>query len=109
MISLLLSFACGFTLQPASRPLHSHAVARAAPPLAVDTGKFARHSDLSPGCAPLGILIAGFDDDQLEEIAGAVESIFADADGQVRHVPIAVLDQRDFGRGVLLKDVLAEL
>ena len=45
-------------------------VARVTTVLAQDTGKFVRHSELSPGCAPLGVLCAGFDGEQLEMIAG---------------------------------------
>ena len=41
---------------------------------APEGGQFVRHSELAPGCAPLGVLVAGFDEDQLEAIAGVLES-----------------------------------
>jgi hypothetical protein len=33
-----------------------------------------RHNELSPGCAPLGLLCGGLSEDALEDIADAVES-----------------------------------
>ena len=58
-----------------------------------------RHNELSPGCAPLGVLCGGLSEDALEDIADAVESVFAgpDEDGsmQTTHVPIVPLAQGD--------------
>eukprot|EP00966_Prymnesium_polylepis_P256731 5930466-Prymnesium_polylepis.1 len=65
-------FFVGFTRTtptPAAQWPALRTVARATV-LAQDTGKFVRHSELSPGCAPLGVLCAGFDGEQLEMIAG---------------------------------------
>ena len=74
-------------------------------------GKFVRHSELSPGCAPLGVLCAGLSDDELETLALAVEGVWTGADGDEaadpRHVPIVVLEEADMRRR--LRDVLAEL
>uniref|UniRef100_A0A7S0Q258 Uncharacterized protein n=1 Tax=Coccolithus braarudii TaxID=221442 RepID=A0A7S0Q258_9EUKA len=82
-------------------------------PPPADSGKFMRHKDLAPGCAPLGIVCAGLTDDQLEAVANAVESVWsgADAEGeeQIQHVPIAALGQADLRPWVKLRDVLAEL
>ena len=58
-----------------------------------------RHNELSPGCAPLGVLCGGLSEDALEDIADAVESVFAgpDEEGnmQTTHVPIVPLAQGD--------------
>ena len=58
-----------------------------------------RHNELSPGCAPLGVLCGGLSEDALEDIADAVESVFAgpDEDGnmQTTHIPIVPLAQGD--------------
>ena len=74
-------------------------------------GKFKRHAELSPGCAPLGVLCAGLAEDELETLAQAVEGVWTGADGDEtaapRHVPIVVLVQTDLRRR--LRDVLAEL
>ena len=72
-----------------------------------EAGKFVRHADLQPGCAPLGVVTAGFDDDALEMLADAVETAFAGPDGAISHVPIAVLAQADLR--MQLRDVLARL
>jgi len=74
-----------------------------------ERGKFVRHRDLEPGCAPLGVLCAGFDEEQLEAIAECVEDVWRGPDGAMAQVPIAVLSQDDFGRGVRLRDVLAQV
>ena len=75
---------------------------------AYEPGKFQRHSELQPGCAPLGVVCAGFSEDALEALADVVEYTLMDADGQAtKHVPIAVLDKRDLRRR--LRDVLAQL
>ena len=58
-----------------------------------------RHNELSPGCAPLGVLCGGLSEDALEDIADAVESVFAgpyeDGNIQTTHVPIVPLAQGD--------------
>ena len=58
-----------------------------------------RHNELSPGCAPLGVLCGGLSEDALEDIADAVESVFAgpdeDSSMQTTHVPIVPLAQGD--------------
>ena len=59
--------------------------------------------DLSPGCAPLGVLCAGFSDDQLEAIADVVETSF------LRPVPIVALSESDLAPRVALRDVLAQM
>ena len=73
-----------------------------------DSTKFVRHSELNPGGAPLGVVCAGFSEDDLEMIAATVEEVYVDAEGAAtQHVPIVVL-----GRGDLrlkLRDVLAQL
>jgi len=75
-----------------------------------ERGKFVRHADLQPGCAPLAVLCAGFDEEQLEAIAECVEGVWRGPDGEaLAQVPIAVLSQEDFGRGVRLRDVLAQV
>ena len=79
------------------------------PPEGEERGKFLRHAELEPGCAPLGVLCAGFDEDQLEAIGECVERVWQSPDGNVAQVPIAVLSQDDFKRGVRLRDVLAQL
>jgi len=65
------------------------------PEEAPERGAFARHRDLSPGCAPLGVICAGLDDDMLEAVALTVENVWsaADGDGQISHVPIVALAQ----------------
>jgi hypothetical protein len=72
-------------------------------------GKFVRHNELAPGCAPLGIVTAGLGEDELEALAETIEGIWqgADVDGPVQHVPIAVLADVDLR--LRLRDVLATL
>lgn len=79
------------------------------PPAGEERGKFVRHAELDPGCAPLGVLCAGFDEEQLEAIAQCVEGVWRGPDGDLAEVPIAVLSQDDFKRGVRLRDVLAQM
>lgn len=79
------------------------------PPSGDDAGKFVRHAELKTGCAPLGVLAAGFDEDALEVISDCVESVWRGPDGELAHVPIAVLAEDDFRRGVRLRDVLAQV
>lgn len=81
-----------------------------------EPGKFVRHSELAPGCAPLGVLVAGFDEDQLEAIAGVLESVvFPEAEGEAEDgkardpLPIVPLGAQDFKPRVRLRDVLAQL
>merc|ERR1712138_251485 len=80
-----------------------------APLLAADDedGKFVRHSELNPGCAPLGVLLAGFGEDELEAIAMSIEEVFSGPDGAITHVPIVPLAAGD--TRVRLRDVLATL
>ena len=80
-----------------------------APLLAADAddGKFVRHSELNPGCAPLGVLLAGFGEDELEAIAMSIEEVFSGPDGAITHVPIVPLAAGD--TRVRLRDVLATL
>ena len=71
-----------------------------------------RHNELSPGCAPLGVLCGGFSEDALEDIADAVESVFEgpDEEGDMQvaaHIPIVPLAQGDMR--LRLRDVLADL
>ena len=72
-----------------------------------DEGKFVRHSELNPGCAPLGVLLAGFGEDELEAIAMSIEEVFSGPDGAITHVPIVPLAAGD--TRVRLRDVLATL
>ena len=55
------------------------------------------HNELSPGCAPLGVLCGGLSEDALEDIADAVESVFEgpDEEGNMHtpHIPIVPLAQ----------------
>lgn len=104
-ISLDLALVCSTAAFPLARSLPSpRSPPRAPPLLAQESGKFSRHADLSPGCSPLGVLCAGFDADQLELLAEAIDSTFADADGESsRHVPIVALDQADLSRSVQLQ------
>ena len=74
-----------------------------------EQGKFVRHAELQPGCAPLGVLLAGFNEDQLEVVAEAIENVFDGPDGPTKHVPIVPLAHEDLGAGVRLRDVLATL
>jgi len=69
-----------------------------------ESGKFVRHTELQPGCAPLGVLTVGLREDDLEVLADAVESVW---DGMDAHIPIAVLAQTDVRRQ--LRDILAKL
>lgn len=74
---------------------------------AEEPGQFLRHNDLQPGCAPLGVVCAGFDDDALEALAATIEDVMSDADGKpMAHVPIAVLGRSDLR--LRLRDVLAQ-
>lgn len=75
----------------------------------VEPGKFVRHSDLEPGCAPLGVVCSGFDEDQLEAIGEAIEDTWSGPDGPMPAVPIAVLGEGDLNRRTRLYDVLAQL
>ena len=77
------------------------------PHSSTEYGKFQRHNELAPGCAPLGVLCGGFDEDQLEGIAEAIESVFETPDGPGPHVPIVPLAQGDMR--LRLRDVLAKL
>ena len=73
-----------------------------------EPGKFKPHSELQPGCSPLGVVCAGFCDDGLEALAATIESILTDAEGQATaHVPIAVLAKGDLR--LRLRDVLGQL
>ncbi|KAL1518475.1 hypothetical protein AB1Y20_002766 [Prymnesium parvum] len=91
-------------------PLHLPPPPRAAPPRCVERGKFVRHAELSPGCAPLGVLCAGLDEAQLDLLAEAIDETFIDAEGGASaYVPIVPLEQSDFSPRVLLQDVLAQL
>lgn len=74
-----------------------------------EIGKFARHADLQPGCAPLGVVVAGLGDDELEEVAACIEDVWQGAPGEapLSHVPIAVLAESDLR--LRLRDILAEL
>lgn len=73
-----------------------------------EAGKFVRHSELSPGAAPLGAVVCGFDDDSLEALGEAIEGVYDNADGEpIAHVPIAVLAQGDLR--LPLRRILSEL
>ena len=72
-----------------------------------DSGQFTRHSELQPGCSPLGVLCAGFSEDGLEALAQAIESTQEGPDGQMSYVPIAVVSKSDMR--LRLRDVLADL
>ena len=72
-----------------------------------EDAKFLRHADLQPGCAPLGIVTAGFESDELEILADTVEQVYSGPDGEISHIPILVLEQSDLRRP--LRDVLAGL
>lgn len=72
-----------------------------------EAGKFVRHSELEPGCAPLGVLTAGFDEDALELLAGAIDEVYTGPDGPMATVPIAVLAHADMR--LRLRDILATL
>ena len=81
-------------------------------PLTVPALVAVRHNELSPGCAPLGVLCGGFSEDVLEDIADAVESVFKgpDEEGDMQvaaHIPIVPLAQGDMR--LRLRDVLARL
>ena len=69
------------------------------------------HNELSPGCAPLGVLCGGLSEDALEDIADAVESVFENPDEEgnmhAPHIPIVPLAQGDMR--LRLRDVLAQL
>ena len=70
-----------------------------------EPGKFIRHNEASPGCAPLGVVTAGFSDDALEALAETIEDVYAGPDGATAQVPIAVLSKADLK--LRLRDVLA--
>ena len=73
-----------------------------------ERGKFKRQSELEPGCAPLGMITAGFDDEALEALAMTVEDVYEGPDGEeMAHVPIAVLSKSDLR--LKLRDVLAKI
>ena len=62
----------------ASSPQHTHARTHMQCPLPERTA--VPHNELSPGCAPLGVLCAGLSEDALEDLADAVESVFESPD-----------------------------
>ena len=66
-----------------------------------------RHNELSPGCAPLGIVTAGLGENELEALAETIESVWQGPDGEISHVPIAVLADDDLRLRV--RDVLATI
>ena len=66
-----------------------------------------RHNELSPGCAPLGIVTAGLDEDELEALTETIESVWQGPDGKISHVPIAMLADGDLR--LRLRDVLATI
>ena len=125
-VVLLLFLPCGspFSVTHRCSSVRASVLARTAPailqfgdlkwpwdakkPAADNEGKFVRHVELNPGGAPLGVVCAGFSEDDLEAIAATVEEVYVDAEGvAMQHVPIVVL-----GRGDLrlkLRDVLAQL
>ena len=73
-----------------------------------ESGKFLRHSSLQPGCAPLGVVVAGLVEDELEEVAACIEGVWQGAAGEpLLHVPIAVLAESDLR--LRLRDILADL
>ena len=72
-----------------------------------EPGKFMRHSELQPGCAPLGIVTAGLADDELEILAEALDYAITGPDGAISHVPIAVISESDLR--LRLRDVLAKI
>lgn len=73
-----------------------------------ESGKFLRHSDLQPGCAPFGVVVAGLVEDELEEVAACIEGVWQGAAGEpLSHVPIAVLAESDLR--LRLRDILADL
>lgn len=94
------------TPSPACRTPAARACAEP-PRSSQEYGKFQRHNELEPGCAPLGVLCGGFDEDQLEGIAEVIESVFETPDGPGPHVPIVPLAQGDMR--LRLRDVLAKL
>jgi len=73
-----------------------------------ESGKFLRHSNLQPGCAPLGVVVVGLVEDELEEVAACIEGVWQGAAGEpLLHVPIAVLAESDLR--LRLRDILADL
>lgn len=72
-----------------------------------DAAKFVRHAELKPGGAPLGMLCAGFAEDQLESLAHVLERVWTGPDGSIEHVPIVPLSELDLR--VSLRAVLTEL
>ena len=72
-----------------------------------ERGKFVRQSELEPGCAPLGVVTAGFSEDALETLAMCIESVYEGPDGEMAAVPIAVLSKSDLR--LRLREVLANI
>ena len=72
-----------------------------------ERGKFVRQSELEPGCAPLGVVTAGFSEDALEELAMCIEDVYNGPDGEIVAVPIAVLSKSDLR--LRLREVLANI
>ena len=72
-----------------------------------EQGKFVQHKELEPGCAPLGVVTAGLDDDALEALAETIEGVYEGPDGSIAHVPIAVLSKADLR--LRMREVLAGL
>ena len=66
-----------------------------------------RHSELAPGCAPLGVVTAGLDVDELEAVSDTIKSVWQGPDGTIAHVPIAALAEADVP--LRLRDVLATI
>ena len=109
---LLPVLSLSLSSRPLSLPRPLGSAAHRAKPVVItmshpEPGKFVRHNELSPGCGPLGVLCGGFQEEQLEVIAEALESVFDSPDGQVAQVPIVALAQSDMR--LRLRDVLAKL
>ena len=65
-------------VRPPALNTHTHARTHMQCPLPERTT--VPHNELSPGCAPLGVLCAGLSEDALEDLADAVESVFKSPD-----------------------------
>ena len=70
-------------------------------------GRFMRHRDLEPGCAPFGVVTAGLSGDALDALTMAIDGVYEGPDGAIAHVPIAVLSSEDLG--LRMREVLAGL
>lgn len=74
-----------------------------------EDGAVVPHSELDFRCAPLGICVGGFREEQVALIAQAIKEVWCRPEGEMHQVPILLYAASDFKDGVKLRDILTQL